>query len=236
MASSNRMTAHAVTAGVLALALTSGGTCAQAADAPYPSRAPAEQYRMAQADEIALARSAAPAPIASRAEVLTLGDRGYDTAVKGDNGFTCIVQRAWANNFDEPEFWNPKMRAPICFNSAAARSVLPEYLERTRWVLAGVSKAQMTDRTKAEIAAKTIGAPDVGAMAYMLSKDGYLNDHDGHWHPHVMVFLPRMSLAEWGANVHGGAVMGDDGGLEPVTVFFVPVPRWSDGTPASMAM
>ena len=226
--------------GVVALALSFGAIgSVDAADGAYATMAPLEQYRLAsQADEIALARSAAPASISGQAEVLTLGEHGYETAVKGRNGFVCVVQRSWASDFDDAEFWNPKERSPICFNPASARSVLPAYLKRTEWVLAGASKADMLARTKAAIAAGQITAPEVGAMGYMMSKDGYLSDSaGGHWHPHLMFFLPRMATAEWGANVAGGAVMGDGAGAEPVTVFFVPLPKWSDGTqPAPMAM
>jgi hypothetical protein len=204
--------------------------------ATYPNMAPLEQYRAAsQADEIALARSAAPASISSSAEVMTLGAQGYETVVKGSNGFVCLVQRSWASDFGDAEFWNPKERAPICFNPASARSVMPPYLKRTQWVLAGASRAEIVDRTKAAIAAKEISAPEVGAMAYMMSKNQYLNDAGVHWHPHLMLFLPHTAPAEWGANVQGGAIMGG-GGPEPVTVFFVPLPKWSDGTPVSMGM
>ena len=203
--------------------------------AAYASMAPIEQYRMSQADEIALAKSAAPAAISSQAEVLTLGAHGYDAAVQGKNGFVCIVERAWADGLTDPEFWNPKPRSPICFNPAAVRSVLPTYLQRTQWVLAGASKADIVARTKAALAAHQIPAPEIGAMCYMMSKDGYLNDTDRHWHPHLMFFLPRMATAEWGANVPGGAVIGDGGSdLEPITTFFVPLAKWSDGTPAQM--
>ncbi len=214
-----------------------GAVSAQPVKASYPNRAPAGQYRMAgQIDEIALARSAAPPAISTKAEILTLGARGYETAVKGENGFVCMVQRSWASNFGDAGFWNPKMRAPICFNPAAARSVLPSYLTRTQWVLAGVSMADMVARTKAAMAAKQIVPPEIGAMSYMMSKAGYLNDHDGHWRPHVMFFLPRMPPAEWGANLPGAAVFGDGSALEPVTVFHVPAPKWSDGTSGPMGM
>ncbi len=95
-------------------------------EAAYPTMAPVEQYRVAGAsEEIALSRSAAPVSISGDASVLTLGDHGYDTAYQGKNGFVCLVQRSWAAGFDEPEFWNPKLRSPICFNPAAARTVLP---------------------------------------------------------------------------------------------------------------
>jgi hypothetical protein len=207
------------------------------AQAPNPTMAPIEQYRMAsQSDEIALARSAAPASISNDAEILTLAGRGYETAAKGKNGFVCIVERAWANEYDSAEFWNPKVRGPICFNAAAARSVLPAYLRRTEWALAGASKAEMLDRTKAALAAKTITAPEVGAMCYMMSKNGYLSGADGPWRPHLMFFLPHTEGAAWGANLPGVPMFGGGGDLEPVTVFMTPVPNWSDGTPGPTKM
>src|SRR5260221_8878776 len=224
---------------VAALALSLSGAPAVRAQAPkaaYESMAPIEQYRSAsQADEIALARSAAPPSIANDAEVLTLGAHGHDVAAKGKNGFVCIVERAWANDFASPDFWNPKVRAPNCFNAAAARSVLPTYLKRTEWVLAGASKAQMIERTKVALAAKRIRRPETGAMCYMMSKDGYLGDDvRGHWHPHLMFFLPRTSASAWGANSPGSPLLASTGALEPVTIFLLPVSTWSDGTPEQM--
>jgi hypothetical protein len=203
----------------------------------YPAMAPIAQYRAATpSDEIALARSAAPMSVSGNADVLTLGSRGYETAVKGKNGFVCIVERSWANDFDDAQFWNPKIRAPICFNQAAAHSVLPEYLERTNWVLASVSMSVMLARTKAALAANTLSAPEPGAMCYMMSKQGYLSDADGHWHPHVMVYLAHIDSAAWGANLDGSPIFAAQGNPEPMTTFMVPVTKWSDGTPAVMGM
>src|SRR5579859_1201634 len=89
----------------------------QDAKTPYPNMAPLEQYLIQDRDaEIALARSAAPESIAHDAEVMVLGRHGYETAVQGKNGFVCIVERAWTSPIDDPEFWNPKGRAPICLN------------------------------------------------------------------------------------------------------------------------
>src|SRR5580700_7138166 len=104
--------------GLLGMALPGG---AQDAKAPYPSMAPVDQYRMDRNDEIALARSAAPESIAHDAEVMVLGRKGYETAVQGKNGFVCMVERSWTAGIDDPDFWNPKVRAAICFNPPAAR-------------------------------------------------------------------------------------------------------------------
>lgn len=221
--------------GVATLYLGCAGVdaAAQAGTPAYPNMAPLAQYLSpSREDEIDLARSAAPAVIAKDAEILVLGPKGYETAVKGTNGFVCLVDRPWDNNFDSPDFWNPKFRAPECFNRAAARSFLPAYLKRTEWVLAGVPRTQMLARVKSAVAAHEIGAPEVGSMVYMLSKRGYLGDKaGGPWYPHLMFLLPRMAGDEWGADIQGSPIYSDSTRPEPVTYFFVPVARWSDGTP-----
>jgi hypothetical protein len=197
--------------------------------------APIEQYRVASvAEEVALARSAANASVSHDAEVMVLGSHGYETAAKGTNGFVCLVERSWATNFDDPQFWNPKLRAPHCFNAAAARSVMPAYLKRTELVLSGLPKDQVEARMKEAVTTKVIGVPEEGAMCYMTSKQGYLNDSVGHWHPHVMFFLPTTAAAKWGANLDGSPVFATQGAPEPVTTFMVPVMTWSDGTMEEM--
>lgn len=209
-------------------------TEAQTTPNAYPNMAAIARYQMAdRAAEIALARSAAPASISDNADVMVLGAHGYERAVRGSNGFVCIIERSWANDFDSPQFWNPNGRAAICFNPAAARSVLPTYLTRTEWVLAGVPRAEMAERTRAAIAAHVINPPEPGAMCYMMAKGGYLSDNaPTHWKPHLMFFLPRTQPGEWGANLPGGAVIAFPAGDEPLTTFLVPLGAWSDGTPA----
>jgi len=200
----------------------------------YAAMAPAEQYRMANAqDEIALARSAAPASISADAEVLVLGKRGYEVAVKGKNGFVCLVQRSWTAGFDDPEFWNPKLRAPDCLNPPAVRTVLPQYLKRTESVLAGATKQQLVEEARSAFASHSFGPPEPGSFSFMLSKQGYLSDDSaGPWLPHVMLFVPHGQAAIWGAGLEGSPVIGADGSPIEPTVLFIPVRRWSDGTPA----
>lgn len=210
---------------------------AQDAQAPYPNMAPLEQYLMVDRNaEIALARTAAPKSVSDDATIMVLDrQHGYQTAVQGKNGFVCIVERAWTSPFDDPGFWNPKNRSPICYNPAAARSVLPYTLKRTEMVLAGLTKPQMLDRIKAEVAGNDLPAPEPGAMSYMMSKEQYLNDAVVHWHPHLMVHLPKVDGATWGGNLDGSPVMFDPRELsEPETILFIPVAKWSDGTPAPM--
>jgi hypothetical protein len=208
--------------------------------ASYPAMAPLARYLEAsETAEIALARSAAPVSISANADVLTLSKDGYKATIKGTNGFVCVVERSWATAFADPEFWNPKFRAPTCYNRAAARSVLPRYIEKTGWVLAGVSKSEMIARTRAELSANAFMLPEAGAMSYMMSKQTHLHDADGHWHPHLMFYLANTQAAAWGANLEGSPVLADGSTIfaqeenpEPVTTFFVPVMKWSDSSPA----
>ena len=211
------------------LVLLSVASTAWAGATVYPSMAPIARYDIAdRAAEIALARSAAPAAISSGAQVLVLGKRGYETAVRGGNGFVCLVERSWDMNFNNAEFWNPKIRSPQCFNAAGARSVLPRYLERTRWVLAGESIALM--RTRASKSRKHL-MPAPGSVCYMMSRQAYLNDSiAGPWHSHVM-FFGLAKPGDWGANLPDSPMAADAAAYAPVTIFMVVVQKWSDGTP-----
>jgi len=206
---------------------------AQSEKSPYPAMAPVDQYLMPDKNsEIALARTAAPPSISGDAEVMVLTRDGFTTAVKGSNGFMCLVERAWGASTDFPEFWNPKVRSPICFNPAAARSFAPIFLMKTKLVLAGKSKAEIVAATAAAMQKKELPALETGAMSYMLSKQQYLNDGATNWHPHVMFYIPGDAAKSWGANLEGSPVIADDDPQEGVTIFMVLVHKWSDGTPA----
>ena len=222
---------------ILATALSLAGVGqAQEPKTLYARIAPIDQYLMADENaEIALARSAAPASISGDATIVVLKQRGYETAVKGKNGFVCIVERSWMAQFDFPEFWNPKMRGPICFNPPAVRSVLPYTYKRTEMILAGLSKTQIVDRLKEAIERRELPALEPGAMCYMMSREANLGDSQGHWHPHLMFYGPRSDGADWGADLPGSPVMLNpqfQTSPEPMTTFMVAVDRWSDGTSA----
>ena len=204
---------------------------AQAAKATYAAMAPVNEYLMADENsEIALARSGAPASISGGAEIMVLGRKGFTTAVKGTNGFLCLVERGWGAATDEPEFWNPKVRSPICFNAAAARSFVPIFLMKTKFVLGGKSKTEIKEATAAALDKKELPALEPGAMCYMMSKQQYLNDRGMNWHPHVMFFVAGDAGKSWGADLAGSPVMAANDPEERATIFMVLVGKWSDGT------
>ena len=228
-----RKLARMIAFGIFAqVAILSGAWRAQAQNAatPYPKMAPIEQYLMERNAEIAMARSAAPKSISDDAEVMVLGRQGYETAVQGKNGFVCMVERSWTAEIDNPDFWNPKLRGPICFNPQAAQSYLPITIEKTKLILAGRSKAEMFAATEADLDKKKLPALEPGAMCYMLSKQGYLNDAVGRWHPHLMFFVPTTDAMAWGANLPGSPILATVEASDRLTIFMVPVGAWSDGT------
>jgi len=217
---------------------------AQDAKQPYPAMAPIEQYLMDRDAEIALARSAAPDAISRDASVIVLTRHGYETAVKGTNGWVCEVARSWMAMFDHPEFWNPKVRAAGCLNPPAARSVLPDTYKRTELLLAGRSKQDVIAATRAAIDKKEYPPLEQGTVVYMMSKSSYLTDGGDHNVSHIMFYQTDKPDAAWGANVVNAPVGSANywywsadaypqlKSFPPLAVFLVMVPKWSDGTPS----
>src|SRR5260370_1165016 len=206
----------------------------------YSKMAPVDQYLMERNAEILLARSAAPDSISRDATIRVLGRQGYETAVRGKNGFVCMVERSWMEAFDSPEFWNPKVRGAECLNRQAARSILPIADLRTRMVMAGHSEAEIVSALKAAFANKQLPDLESGNMVFMMSKSAYLYDAGDHNGPHLMFFTALNDGKDWGAGVSGSPVVaGADWwflsseepsqgkGQPPILGFAVAVTKWS---------
>lgn len=236
--------------GILALLAVTGARQVPAGElrTPYPRMASIERYLMDRNAEIALARSAAPEAISRNATVLVLGRRGYETAVRGNNGFVCMVERGWVGALDSPEMWNPRIRGADCLNAPAARSILPLALLRTRMLLAGHLPGEVAAAIRETLGKAELPPVETGAMSYMMSKDSYLTDTGAHNGPHVMFFIAVADVSVWGAGVPGspvgaapywffnGKASPGANGLPPINVFTVSVRNWSDGTPATRHM
>ncbi len=215
---------------LLAALGTANPASAQVAATKYTRMAPIGRYLMAdRSAEIALARSAAPKSIARGAGVMVLGPRGFVTAVKGSNGFVCIVGRGWSSA-PEADFWNPKVRVPMCLNAAAVHSYLVRITKITDLALAGRTPAQVDEAMAAAIEKKELPPMESGAMCYMTGKEGYGGDVIPHWPPHLMFFYSDFDPALWGANLPGSPVFAVVDPREHLTQFVIPVDHWSDGT------
>lgn len=202
---------------------------AQDAKTPHPKATPIGEYLMDRTAEVALARTAAPESISRDADVLVLGHHGFETVVKGKNGFVCLVGRSWTAAADA-DFGDPKVRVPMCVNAAAARSYLLRVTKITDLAMAGRTLTQVNDAMAAAIARKELPPMAPGAMCYMMGKQGYGGASAPHWPAHLMFFYSDTDPAIWGANLPGSPVVAVADPLEHLTQFVIPVHRWSDGS------
>ena len=245
-------------AGILALfVLASAGAFAQsqtqsstATPAPadlkkkYPKMAPIDEYLMDRDAEIALAKSAAPDAISKDATVLVLTRQGWETAIKGTNGFVCNVERGWTGSIDFPEIWNPNIKGADCLNPTAAKDILPLEYKLTDMALAGDSEEQRVAGIQEAFAKGELPSLEPGAMGYMMSKGAYLSDDPPSAFSHLMFFEPtRKTDSNWGGWLphvpmgsssywfpQPGVETPLDQKLPAMRVLYIAVPRWSDGT------
>ena len=201
----------------------------------YP---PLSEYMMPQDAEIALARSAAPANVSDRATIKVLNESGFEVAIEGDNGFVCMVMRAWSAPTYTPAafldfvYYAP-LRAPICFNPVAAETMMLYYELRTELGLQGKNPDEIADGVEAAYARGELPRIETVSFAYMWSADQDLGPGIGHWHPHMMVFTPYYENSMLGGNEFGGTLpfVSDDAG----TPFAVTVIPTDDGLARSAA-
>jgi hypothetical protein len=229
----HRRSAAAVLAVALAI-VTTGPSLAATAVSGESASARITPYLMASQQEIVLARSAAPASVSKHAAVMVLTAHGYITAAKGSNGFVCIVTRSWDNtaSVESGRFWDPKTKVPYCVNAAGAGSMLAEYLQKSQWVLAGASQAEIGKRVEAARSMDKMSTAAAGAMCYMMSKQSWgVAGRPGAWRPHLMFFFPKSAAPNWGDNMDGTPVVSGPADAD-MTMYSILVPIWSDGSPA----
>jgi hypothetical protein len=203
-----------------------GSSVAHGQPPKYP---PVEQYLMPKADEIALAKTAAPANISDRATIKVLTRAGFEVVQQGDNGAVCMVMRGFsAPTYTPAQFrtlvYDPTVYAPICFMPAAARVVMPYYELRTKLALQGKNPDEIAAAVAAAYAQGGLPRRDEVTFAYMWSGRQNLASGIGHWHPHVMVFAPYYDNPMVGGNPFGSPLpqLTDDAGT-PFAVVVVPV-------------
>lgn len=192
----------------------------------YP---PLNEYLMQPDTEVALARSAAPINISGRATIKVLTKSGYEVAHKGDNGFVCMVMRSWAApTYTPAQFrdlvYDATVRAPICFDPLASRTVMAYYELRSKLGLERKTPDQISEAIQAAYAKGELPRRDTVSFAYMWSADQNLGPGIDHWHPHMMIFAPYYDNSMVGGNEPGSPLpqVTDDAGT-PFTVIVIPV-------------
>lgn len=212
------------TRGILCLLLAAAGTLsAQGAGAGKTGR----RALMARADEIALARSAAPDSVSREARILVLTERGFEVAVPGASPVTCLVNRSWPGSVE-----------PSCFDAEAAATILPVEVYRTEQRHRGVADAEIEREISDRLADGRFRLPRRPALQYMMSSGQRLISDDGRavgkWQPHLMLFIPYITNAELGLpesfDMQAGHV-SDSG--KPWATLVIAVRGFVDPKPAS---
>lgn len=193
----------------------------------YP---PLSEYLMPQDAEIALAKSAAPENISGKATIKVLTASGFQVVHEGDNGFVCMVMRGSSAPTYAPAqlrnlVYDTKLRAPICFDPQASKTVMPYYELRNKLAMQGKTPDEITEGIQAAYSKGVLPKRDGVSFAYMWSADQNLGAF-GHWHPHMMVFCPYYENSMLGSNPLGAPlpipIVSDDGGT-PFAVVVIPV-------------
>jgi len=213
----------------LALSLISVFAVPAILHAQAPHYPPLRDYLMPRDSEIALAKTAAPENVSSHATIKVLTASGFQSVHEGDNGFVCAVMRGWAApTFTPAQFRNfvydAAIRAPICFDAVAAKTVLPYYEMRSALGMEGKNPEQMAEALQAAYKTGKLPKRKAVSFAYMFSPMQMLGQGIGSWHPHMMVFAPYYDNAMLGNNPFGTSApqVTDDAGT-PFTVAVIPV-------------
>lgn len=223
----HRMLIHA---GAAALVVAFHAAAAQNAPAPaYP----VPPRPLPEADEIALARSAAPDEISAHADVFVMRGTAFEKVRAGTNGCACMVGRDLHEG----------SRYPICFDQEGARTLLAREIMEVSLRAKGKSEPSVQREVAAAYASGALRMPVKTAVSYMMSPRQVLFSaadstgvRVGPWSPHLMFLMPDVTPDQLG--------LKHDSKLDIITIhdrdtahseLVVKVPKWSDGTPVVSA-
>lgn len=204
------------------VALVSVAPALQGQAEAYPER----PRPLPEAEEIALAMSAAPAEISAKATVYVLRATGPARAREGTNGCTCMVGR----DLHKGSLY------PICFDQEATRTAFPREMLELRLRFEGKTEAEVKTAVAAAYADGALPHPTRSAVSYMMSSRQVLFSSPlaegrrvGAWHPHLMIAMPNATKTQLGFGDGGsaGGLQLDHGG-EAEAQLIVPVPEWAD--------
>ena len=172
--------------------------------------------------EIALALSACPKSVASKAAVYVLEKSGYVKVRESQNGFTAIVQHSL-----------PTSQEPQCMDAEGTRTFLPRILKVAELRAEGKNPEEIK-RFVADAFAKGIfQAPTRPGVDYMLSTENVVTIDEAKgivapFPPHVMFYGPYLTNADLGSdgNPAGPAFVAGEG--SPHALIIVPVGAHAD--------
>lgn len=138
-------------------------------------------------EEILLARSAAPPEVSAEATVLVYRPgTGFEVAVEGSSGVTCLVNRSRVASLE-----------PHCYDSEGSETILQIHLREAELRERGLDAEAIQADVDAGIRSGALRLPSRPAMTYMMSAGQRLVSDDGRevgaWKPHLMIYVPYLT-------------------------------------------
>lgn len=161
--------------------------------------------------EIALALSACPASVATKAAVYVLEKSGYVKVREGENSFTAIVQHVM-----------PTSQEPQCIDAQGARTILPRILKVAELRAQGKGPEEIKRFVAEAYASGVFPAPTRPGVIYMLSRENLPDKDKPPFPPHVMFYGTHLTNADLGSDgsQSGAAFVAGEG--SPQAFIIVP--------------
>jgi hypothetical protein len=192
---------------------------------------PTPAGHLSEAEDVAIALTAAPTTITTGAAVYIQRDGKFVQVRDGSTGWVCLVAR-------DPRV-TPVALAPQCYNPEGARTSMREGMLRAELWSRKFTNTAIQREVDAAFKRGELQHPSKPVMIYMMSShqilEAFQRDSQwttGAWHPHMMVYLPHATAAEFAPSEQNQAgpvsVSSDAWGVQLIFV----VPHWVD-SPAS---
>ena len=167
------------------IALSCAALAAEAQESTDPRRA-GKRELLARSQEIALARSAAPANIGDSAAIYVFTDSGFILAEQGSNGAACYVSRSWPTSIE-----------PHCFDAEGAASIMRIHMREVELLHRGLTPDAAQRAMAPDIFSGKLRLPARPAMSWMFSAEqkliGDTGEPAGRWRPHIMIYYPYLA-------------------------------------------
>jgi hypothetical protein len=133
--------------------------------------------------QVRIAKLAAPREITDHADIYVLARHGYELAERGDNGFSCMIERE-----------KPDTMEPECYDAEGSRTTVKVRIYAEQQRANGVSEQEIEQSIKAGYKSGKFKPPSKPGIVYMLSDYNYvLNPETGkiiHFPGHLMFYAP----------------------------------------------
>jgi hypothetical protein len=165
------------------------------------SGTPGPRLLLPPAEEIPLARSAAPSSVGKEARVWVFAAGKYMVADSGTSSVQCYVGRGW-----------PKALEPQCFDEEGARTIMPIEMRQSEMLHQGIATDSVQRAIATGIASGKFRLPQRPAMSWMQSAAQVLYDDDGSrvgaWKPHIMIYYPYLTTEGVGTGANRDIAAG----------------------------